>query len=261
MTDRAVSRRSDAPRPWWWIAVLLSGVVAYVVVLFVLIETQNINLFPALLLIGSATVPVSVLLLAEGGREPSVSGWAAGFTAIAGGIVGIIAAAATEFDVLRGLGVLPMLLVGIIEETAKLIVPFLIFLFWKRRDPRGGIVIGVASGMGFAVLETMGYGFQALLAHHNLAEVDATLLLRGILAPACHIAWTGLTTAMLWRIGTGRRHAVSWFVISFVAAVVLHALWDGSSSLVTHIGIALIGFVALIVFIHLAHGRAERPAR
>ena len=62
------------------------------------------------------------------------------------------------------------------------------------------MIIGVASGMGFATLETMGYGFSALLSSGNLAEVDQTLLLRALLSPAGHVAWTGLTAAALWSI-------------------------------------------------------------
>lgn len=247
-------------RWWWWIAVLAGGVVAYVVVLYALVTTQNVNLFPALLLIGSATVPVSVLVLAEGGREPVVSGWAAVFTAIVGGVVGIVAASLLEYDALRQLGGLSMLGVGLIEEAAKLIVPVILFLIWRPRDPRGGIVIGVASGMGFAVLETMGYGFQALLKDGNLSAVDATLLLRGILSPACHIAWTGLAAAMLWRIGSGRRHAVLGFGLTYLGAVILHALWDGSANLITHIVIAVLGFALLITFIHRAHPRRQLTA-
>jgi protease PrsW len=85
-----------------------------------------------------------------------------------------------------------MVLVAVIEEAAKLIVPVILYLLWRPNNPRVGITIGIASGMGFATLETMGYGFQALLAG-GIAAVDDTLLLRGL---------TGMTVAMLWRIRT-----------------------------------------------------------
>lgn len=54
----------------------------------------------------------------------------------------------------------PLLLIGLIEEASKLIVPVLLHLIWRPRYARGGIVIGVASGTGFATLETVGYGFR-----------------------------------------------------------------------------------------------------
>jgi hypothetical protein len=41
---------------------------------------------------------------------------------------------------------------------------FTIMARHERRLPSGGLIIGVASGMGFAALETMGYAFSALLS-------------------------------------------------------------------------------------------------
>ena len=49
-----------------------------------------------------------------------------------------------------------MIMVGLIEEAAKLIVPLLVLIFSSTRRSRDGVIIGVASGMGFATLETMG---------------------------------------------------------------------------------------------------------
>jgi RsiW-degrading membrane proteinase PrsW (M82 family) len=180
--------------------ILIGGVVAYLVVLFVMVDTQNVNFFPSLLLVGAVTVPMSVLVLAnQAGRPSRVPTWAIVFTAIVGGVIGVVAAGVLEYDTLRRLGSVPMVFIGLIEEAAKLIVPVILYLLWRPQDARGGVLIGIASGMGFATLETMGYGFQALLSG-GIAAVDQTLLLRALFAPACHIAWTGMTVAMLWRI-------------------------------------------------------------
>ena len=99
--------------------------------------------------------------------------------------------------------------------------------------------------MGFATLETMGYGFSALLQSRSIADLDQTLLLRGLLSPAGHVAWTGITTAALWQIPsvTRKGRAVLVFVTAFVASVVLHALWDGSSSVIVR---ALVGIVSSV---------------
>ena len=40
-------------------------------------------------------------------------------------------------------------MVGLIEEAAKLIVPMLLLIFSSSRRGRDGVIIGVASGMGF----------------------------------------------------------------------------------------------------------------
>jgi len=134
-------------------------------------------------------------------------------------------------------------------------VPLAVFLLWRPKDPRGGVVVGIASGMGFATLETMGYGFQALLQAGSIAAVDQTLLLRALLSLAGHVAWTGFTVAMLWRIPTAARRgrAVWAFVSAYVVAVALHATWDGANSLPVHVVIAIISLVVLLVLVHRAH--------
>lgn len=142
--------------------------MTYLVVLFVMIDTQNVNFFPSLLLVGAITVPMSVLVLAyQAGPQDPVPAWAAVFTASVGGVIGVLAAGMVEYDTLRSLGALPMVLTGVIEEAAKVIVPVILYLLWRPKDPRGGVIIGIASGLGFATLETMGYGFQALLSGHR----------------------------------------------------------------------------------------------
>jgi protease PrsW len=174
------------------------------------------------------------------------------------GLIGVLAAGLLEYDTLHRLGALPMVLVAVIEEAAKLIVPVILYLLWRPNNPRGGITIGIASGMGFATLETMGYGFQALLAG-GIAAVDDTLLLRGLTSPACHVAWTGMTVAMLWRIRTADHHVRAFlaFLLSYGVAVSLHTVWDSSTSLLIHVGIAAFGLIVLVAFV-LAARRAPR---
>jgi RsiW-degrading membrane proteinase PrsW (M82 family) len=42
--------------------------------------------------------------------------------------------------------------VGFAEETAKLIIPAAVLLFVGYRRPANGLLLGVASGAGFAAL-------------------------------------------------------------------------------------------------------------
>ena len=261
-SESAVIPRRSAT--WGYLAsgaILIGGVAAYLVILFVMIDTQNVNFFPSLLFVGAITVPMSVLVFANqaapGARVPN---WATVFTAIVGGLIGVIAAGLLEYDTLRRLGSLPMVLVAAIEEAAKLIVPVILYLVWRPNNPRGGIIIGIASGMGFATLETMGYGFQALLAG-GIAAVDDTLLLRALTSPTCHIAWTGMTVAMLWRIRAATHHVRAFlgFLLAYGLAVTLHAVWDSSTSVPVHVGIAAVGLIVLGSFLLAAH-RAPRSS-
>lgn len=252
-------------RPWLhrlaWIPILLGGVAAYLLVLRTLVATENLNFFPSLVLLGAITVPMSVLVFAWGsGPRVTASSGLVVFTALVGGIIGTVAAGTLEFDTLKRLGMFAMLGVGVIEESAKLIVPVALLLFLPGRARQAGVIIGIASGMGFATLETMGYGFNALLSQKSIAAVDQTLLLRALLSPAGHVAWTGMTTAALWRIPTAvhKGRAVLLAVGAFVLAVVLHACWDGLNSLVAHVVIGVLSLTLLLVLIGVSQ-RRRRP--
>jgi len=260
-TPAPQSRLLSLGRRFAWVGVLILGVLAYVLVLRTLIRTENPNFVPSLILLGSIVVPVTVLVFAaSGGRRIVVPTGMVVFTAIAGGVIGTAAAGTVEFDTLHTLGALPMILVGLIEESVKLIVPLLLLIFVRRPDPRAGVIIGVASGMGFATLETMGYGFTALLNQGSLAAVNQTLLLRALLSPAGHVAWTGLTVAAIWRIPTAARkgRALGLAVLAFVAAVLLHAAWDGFNSVIVHIIVGGLSVTVLLIMIQRAHRVAEK---
>ncbi|GAA1846534.1 PrsW family intramembrane metalloprotease [Microlunatus capsulatus] len=256
-----------APRPgrlrrlgWLW--VLLAGALAYLLVLRTLVATENLNFVPSLILLGSIVVPASVLVFAaSSGRQVLVPPGLIALVAVLGGVVGTVAAGTLEYDALHRLGALPMIMVGLIEESAKLVVPLVVLLVTRYRDPRAGVIVGVASGMGFATLETMGYGFNALLRSGSLVSVEQTLLLRALLSPAGHVAWTGLTVAALWAVASDPRkgRAVARLVGVFVAAVLLHAAWDGLDNLWVHLVVGGGSFAALLVVIHRAH-RGPKPA-
>jgi RsiW-degrading membrane proteinase PrsW (M82 family) len=106
--------------------------------------------------------------------------------------------------------------------------------------------------MGFAALETMGYGFTSLLlSKGNLGVLDEVLLLRGLMSPAGHAAWTGLVCAVLWRERLKAGHATfNWRVGgAFATAVILHALLDTFASMrsATIVGSLSIEAVSLLI--------------
>jgi RsiW-degrading membrane proteinase PrsW (M82 family) len=223
-------------RRWSWVLVLVVGVVLYEAIRRVLVETANPNLVPALILIGAAVVPAAFVAFIAGRRLVfTVHTGLVIVTALLGGVVGVVAAGLVEYRTLQRLGVLPIAGVGVIEEAAKLIVPLVVVLVLRRdRHPADGLLIGVASGAGFAVLETMGYAFVALIeSQGNVAVVQAVLFERGALSPAAHMAWTGLSAAALWHaaIAHWRPRAVGWFVLVFVVAVALHTAWDSAPNI------------------------------
>jgi RsiW-degrading membrane proteinase PrsW (M82 family) len=248
-------------RRWAWLGVLAVGLILYFIVLRTLVHTQNPNFVPALILLGATVVPLAFLTFAQArtGRW-QVPTSALLVSALFGGVIGTVVAGTLEYDTLRGLGMLPMILVAIIEEAAKLIVPvvllFTVLVRHGRRLPTDGLVIGVAAGMGFAALETMGYAFTALLASQgNIGSVEETLFVRGLTAPAGHTAWTGLTAGALWALiasPSGKRLLT--FIATFIGAVALHAAWDTFAGIVPFIILAIISLGWL--FLELRRYRA-----
>jgi protease PrsW len=221
-------------RHWWW-QVLLGGVVILYALERVLVQTRNLNLVPSVILLGAFLVPATfVIYLYQRLPDLEVPIPVVVVSFVWGGAVGVLVASVLEYDTLRTLGILPMLGVGLIEEAAKLILPVAFYVQGRYRSEAAGLVLGVASGMGFAALETMGYAFVTLLkTRGNLAVLDDVLLVRGLLSPAGHAAWTGLVAAVLWRERErGRPGLLSGKVVgTFLLAVVLHALWDTFNAL------------------------------
>jgi RsiW-degrading membrane proteinase PrsW (M82 family) len=250
-------------RRWSWVLVLAAGLALFELVQHAILVTGNPNLVPALILLGAAVMPAAFLAFVAGWRlEFGISSGAVALTALIGGVIGVVTAGLLEFDTLRRLGAVPMLAVGLIEEAAKLIAPLAIVLYTRHRHPADGLLVGVASGAGFAALETMGYAFVVLLqSHGNLAVVDDVLFMRGLLSPAAHMAWTGLTAAALWRAADQhwRPVALGHLVAIYLLAVALHTAADSAVSPMVYLVIALISLVALAVTAHQLAAPGHRP--
>ena len=236
-----------------WLQIFVSGVVLLYLLERTLVSTANPNYLPSVILLGAFFVPVTfVSYLYE--RLPN---WDVPLPAMAvcflwGGVLGTVVAGTLEYDVVTTLGFLPKLLIGLIEESAKLIVPLVFYFLGRYRSEAAGIVLGVATAAGFAGLETMGYGFVTLLqSKGNLGVLDEVLILRGLTSPAGHMAWTGLVCAVLWRerINSGHATLNRRVIGAFLTAVILHALWDTFASVksVTFIEFLDVELLSLLV--------------
>src|SRR3954469_9951508 len=192
-------------RRWSWLAVLVVGGGLFELIRRGIVETGNPHLVPALILLGAAVIPSAFVSFIAGRRLVfAVSSGTVLLTGLVGGVIGVVTAGVLEYDTLRRLGTLPMLGVGLLVEFAQLLVAAArVVVVRRNRHPADGLLLGVASGAGFAVLETMGYAFVVLIqSSGNLAVVDNVLFLRGLLSPAAHMAWTGLAAAALWYAAT-----------------------------------------------------------
>lgn len=232
-----------------WIQISIAGVFLLYAIQHLLVRTNELNFVPSLILLGSFLVPVAfVTYLYE-----TLPNWEVPFPAMItcflwGGVLGTLVAGTLEYQVLESLGFLPMLAVGAIEESAKLIFPLWYYFTGRNRSEAAGILLGTASAMGFAALETMGYSFVALLSSRgNLGVLDSVLFARGLMSPAGHAAWTGIICAVLWRerLIQGRAVLNGKVMKAFGTAVLLHAAWDIFNSFR---GGSFIGFLNLEVF-------------
>ena len=253
-------------RRWGWLVVLIVGIALFEAVRRVLLVTQNPNLVPSLLLLGAAVAPAAFTAFVAGRRLAfGISTGVVALVAFIGGVVGVVTAGLLEFDTLQRLGGTSMVLVAIIEEAAKLIPVLFVLLFTRHRHPADGLLVGVASGAGFAALETMGYGFVTLVrSGGNVGTVDGVLLLRGVLSPAGHMAWTGLTAAALWYAAEQRWHARALLRLLgvYVVAVALHATWDSAGAVVVYAVLAVISLGLLTATAHrLPREEQLAPAR
>jgi RsiW-degrading membrane proteinase PrsW (M82 family) len=211
-------------------------------------------------------MPVAFVAFISGRRLSfGVGGWTVGLTALLGGVVGVLVAGVLEFETLRGFGALPVIVVGLIEELAKLLVPAAALLLFRRnRRPADGLLLGVACGAGFAVLETMGYALVALVrSGGDLTLVNSLLLDRGLLSPAAHMAWTGLAAAALWRAATEhwRSRAVGRFVVVYLLVALLHAGWDSTGSGWVHAGLAVVSLGLLVWTAHRLSDAGQSQAQ
>lgn len=250
-----VRPRPPRPRRWVWLPVLLVGILLFISVQQALVITGNPTLVPSLLVLGTLVVPVSFVVYVDA-RDPAYDLPLSVLLscALLGGVLGATVAGVVEFDTMRRSGVLPALSIGLIEEGAKLLVPIAILIFTRyRASPAAGLLIGVAVGMGYAVLEILGYGFVILLATGgDLTDAEGVLLLRAALSPAAHAAWTGLAAAALWWAHSQRwgLRGLAAVVGTFLLVVVLHALWVAGNVWYGYLIIGIISFALLLRQIH-----------
>ena len=108
-----------------WLQILVSGLMLLFLLERTLIATSSLNYVPSVILLGAILVPITfVTYLYE--RLPN---WNVSLPALAacfvwGGVLGTVVAGTLEYDVVKALAFLPKLAIGLIEESAKLIVPW-----------------------------------------------------------------------------------------------------------------------------------------
>ena len=245
MTLETEARGSAHPhhRHGWWWKTLLGGFLLWVVTIIVTIATQNTNLVPTIILIGSFLVPFTVVLFVIERVTGTISTMQLVTAFFVGGVLGVLGASLLESDLRPGAGL--YLLVGFVEELVKGVL--LVVVGWRVRPKtaRQGALLGATVGAGFSAFESAGYAFNAAITTRgiDLSSLLQTEVARAVLSPVGHVLWTAILGSVLFGVAHGRpRFRWAWqILVAYVVVAVLHGLWDSNSTISTLLAFVLTG--------------------
>lgn len=234
------------PRPWLFFRLLVTLVVAYAALAVIFMQTGNENCIPGIMFIGSFAMPISTLVLFFELNSPrNVSMHTIAKLFLFGAIVSLAVAllgySLPIFDLMTAEA-------GIVEEVAKLLTVVLVMRSIRYKYMLNGILFGATVGAGFAAFETAGYalnkaflpglfyglthgGDMGASLHMGVSQMLSILLLRGVLTPLGHVAWTAIAAGAFWRVKQDKPLSASMlfdrrFLKAFAIPVILHAIWD-----------------------------------
>ncbi|MFI6324577.1 PrsW family intramembrane metalloprotease [Nonomuraea sp. NPDC050556] len=212
-----------------WLKIFLIGLALWAATVAVTAWTENTNLVPTVVLLGSFLVPVTFVVWAYGRHRSQEVTVELLFTAfVVGGVLGVLGASILESWLLKP-SLWTYVGVGLIEEGVKLLALMFVTRHLTKRTTRDGLVLGATVGFGFAAFESAGYAFNALFTREGLSLSQAveTEVLRGLLAPLGHGLWTAIIGGVLFAGGgiTVR------LVLTYLGVSMLHALWDSMRGL------------------------------
>jgi len=161
-------------------------------------------------------------------------------------------------DSLAGAIVSGALIAPVVEEIAKAVALFLIFLVMRHEfdGVLDGVVYGALIGFGFAMTENFFY-FIGAYDEGGYGQLSMVIFLRALLFGMNHAFYTGLTGIGLGLAKNARSHGMQtfWSAFGLFAAILTHSLHNLGASLaqVNLAGFGLSLFVAaagvLLIFV------------
>ena len=218
-----------------WLRIFLGGMALWVATVLVTFATQNSNLIPTIILLGSFLVPVTFVTYAFSRADPYITPQRIFGAFVVGGTLGVLGASLLEAELLKTPSPFTYLEVGLIEEAVKLAALWLLARRLPRYSLRDGMVLGATVGLGFAAFESAGYAFNALFTTNGLSLLDVveTEVLRGILTPIGHGVWTAILGGAMFAAASRhwRPRATAALLGWYVVVALLHAFWDASAGI------------------------------
>lgn len=226
------------PRPWLFVRVCLLSLALYWGFLFAWDRFENMNLIPGLIMIGSVSIPLSLLIFFFEVNVPrNISLYQVIRLLLIGGLVSIVISLFL-FDWTEGLSNwLGAASAGIVEETGKVATLLLVVREKRFRWTLNGLLLGATVGAGFAIFESAGYALRAALGPGGDVAMRDVIMQRGVLALlGGHVLWTGLSGAALWRVRGDRPFDRSMFgdpqfLRVLGVCMLLHMTWNADFAL------------------------------
>ncbi len=248
LDPRAVieGRPPGRPRPGLIIGIAAGLACALIVLAIDLLQSiasTGHSAVPFLIALPLALLPVPLLvalILLLDRLEPEPRGnlvlcfvWGAGVAALLAAIIntaGLLFITQPDLGQSNGEFISATFGAPVVEETLKGAVLF--WLLWRRREefdgPTDGIMYAAMVGLGFAMMENIGYYIGALVRPEvgGAQLLGSTFVFRGLLSPFSHPAFTSLTGIGVAHAATHRRGG--WAAVAgLIGAMILHGLWNG----------------------------------
>jgi RsiW-degrading membrane proteinase PrsW (M82 family) len=211
------------------------------------VDSARHSVVPFLVALPLALLPVPllialVLLVDQLEPEPPRNlvfcfAWGAGIAALLAGVLntaGLVYVTQPALGSSNGQFISATIGAPVVEESLKGLV--LVWLLWRRRQeldgPTDGIIYAAMVGLGFAMIENVGYYVSALVRPEvgGVPLLGVTFVFRGVLAPLAHPMFTAMTGIGAAYAATHRRGG--WALAAGLAgAMFLHGLWNGLTGL------------------------------
>lgn len=204
---------------------------------------------PFLLLTGAATVAVALLYTMAYKLRPDDK-LSAPQLLLIGGVGGLAATlvaapANTLIDLASGgtsgqPSELSLVMAGVVEETVKLAAVLLLAMKLPVKDARIGLFVGGAVGIGFSVIENVGYLLDAFArgqeaGGNGIGYFIAVTIGRQLSGPFLHPVFSSLLAAAVFAASRDGRYRLSiGAALAYVGVVVAHGGFDGVIGLVQY---------------------------
>ena len=271
------------PTPWLFTRMLVYGLLLTLLFYVGMTRFANEKMVPGFIFFAAMAVPFAVFIMFyELNVRRDVSMYNAIRALLGGGAASLLYALLINSK-LSFLNLEGAWWAGPIEEVAKLYAALFVASFIKLRNSRilTGVLLGCATGAGFAIFETAGYIFNYLIV--DLLRGDGlsvgVAIERGVFSPFCHVVWTAVTVGAFYMVSNLREKenaaklewkGIDWkavadfrFLRIAIIPIILHMTWNagaiwgpwiGYSPVIRYAIYAFLGFVAWAVALRLVQG-------